>query len=111
VLVHLLEEKVFVQLWIHDTGATNHMSGSWVAFTDLDSAVCGIVCFSDASVAKIKGCGTILFLCKNGEHRLFFGVYYIMWLTENIVSVGQLDEAGFDIHIKEEAMMIHEPNR
>jgi hypothetical protein len=61
-------------------------------------------------VAKNKECGTILFLCKNGEHRLFSGVYYIMWLTENIVSVGQLDEAGYDIHIKMEAMMIHEPN-
>jgi hypothetical protein len=120
VLVHLHEEKVFVQLgakeerdaklWICDTGATNHMFGSWAAFTDLDSAVCGIVRFGDDSVAKIKGCGTILFLCKNGEHRLFLGVYYIMSLTENIVSIGQLDEVGYDIHIKEEAMMIHEPN-
>jgi hypothetical protein len=33
-----------------------------------------------------------------------------MWLIENIVSVGQLYEARYDIHIKEEAMMIHEPN-
>jgi hypothetical protein len=41
---------------------------------------------------------------------LFSGVYYIMWLIENIVSVGQLYEARYDIHIKEEAMMIHEPN-
>jgi hypothetical protein len=87
------------------------MSGSWAAFTDLDSAVCRIVHFGDDSVAKIKGCRTTLFLCMNGEHRLFSGVYYIMWLTENIVSIGQLDEAGYDIHIKEEAMMIHEPNR
>jgi hypothetical protein len=51
--VHLYEQRVFVQLgvkedqdakiWICDTGATNHMCGSWAAFADLDEAVRGIV--------------------------------------------------------------------
>jgi hypothetical protein len=46
-LVHLHEQKVFVQLgrreehdhrsWICDTGATNHMSGSRSAFAELDT--------------------------------------------------------------------------
>jgi hypothetical protein len=76
--VHLHEEKVFMQLgaeeehdskiWIYDTRATNHMLGSWAAFADLDTVVCGMVRFSDESVAQIEGCRSVLFMCKNGEH-------------------------------------------
>jgi hypothetical protein len=51
-------------------------------------------------MARIKGRGSILFLCKNGEHQSFDDVYYIPWLTTNIVSVGQLNEMSYDIHIK-----------
>jgi hypothetical protein len=118
--VHLHEEKVFVhlgakeerdaKLWICDTGATNHMSSSRAAFADLDSAVCGTVHFGDDFVARIEGCGTMLFLCKNGEHQSFSDVYYIPRLTVNIVSIGQLDEAGYDVHIKQGAMMVCEPS-
>jgi hypothetical protein len=119
-VVHLREEKVFIQLgakeerdakvWICDTGATNHMSGSRAAFADLELTVCGTVRFGDDSVAEIEGCGSVLFRCKNGEHREFAGVYYIPRLTANIMSVGQLDEAGYDVHIKEGTMSIREPS-
>jgi len=116
--VHLKEE-IFVQLrekeerdskvWICDTGATNHMSGSRVAFFDLDTSVCGTVRFGDDSVAEIEGRGSIQFQCKNGELRSFAGVYFIPRLTANIISVGQLDEAGYDVHIKEGMMCVREP--
>ncbi|CAA6674891.1 unnamed protein product [Spirodela intermedia] len=117
--IHLREEKVFAHLeeeelrdeeeWVVDTGATNHISGSRTAFTELDTKVLGTVRFGDDSVARIEGRGAIVFLCKNGEHRSFAGVYYIPRLTTNIVSVGQLDEAGYHIDIEKGAMKIHEP--
>jgi hypothetical protein len=117
--VDLREEKVFVQLgakeerdsksWICDTGATNHMTGSRAAFADLDTAVCGTVRFGDDSVGEIEGRGTVLFSCKNGEHRSFSGVYYIPRLTANIVSLGQLEEADYDIHLRRGGMEIREP--
>ncbi|CAA7408159.1 unnamed protein product [Spirodela intermedia] len=117
--IHLREEKVFAHLeeeelrdeeaWVVDTGATNHMSGSRTAFTELDTKVLGTVRFGDDSVARIEGRGAIVFLCKNGEHRSFAGVYYIPRRTTNIVSVGQLDEAGYHIDIEKGAMKIHEP--
>ncbi|CAA6659353.1 unnamed protein product [Spirodela intermedia] len=104
--IHLREEKVFAHLeeeelrdeeaWVVDTGATNHMSGSRTAFTELDTKVLGTVRFGDDSVARIEGRGAIVFLCKNGEHRSFAGV-------------GQLDEAGYHIDIEKGAMKIHEP--
>jgi hypothetical protein len=61
-------------------------------------------------MADIEGKVTVVFLCKNGERRMFAGVYYIPWLMANIVSVGQLDEAGYDVHIKEGKMNIRKPS-
>jgi hypothetical protein len=101
VVIH--EEKVFVQLgrpearkdvkiWIVDTGATNHMTGSRVMFINFDMRVRDTVRFRDDSVAEIEGRGIVEFIYKNGELRRFEGVYYIPKLTANIVSVGRLDE-------------------
>ena len=117
--IHLREEKAFAHLgerevrdeetWVLDTGATNHMTGSRTVFNELDTTVVGTVRFGDDSVARIEGKGAIVFLCKNCEHRSFAGAYYIPRLTTNIVSIGQLDEARYNINIKDGAMKVHEP--
>jgi hypothetical protein len=60
-------------------------------------------------MTEIEGRGVVEFLCKDGERRSFAGVYFIPRLTANIVSVGQLDEAEYDIHIKAGKMDIREP--
>ncbi|WVZ66256.1 hypothetical protein U9M48_015503 [Paspalum notatum var. saurae] len=113
--IQLEEKEVFIQLddegvretkqWVLDTGATNHMSGSRVAFAELDTDVCGTVRFGDNSVTRVEGCGTVLFICKNGEHQVLSNVYHIPCLTANIVSVGQLNEAGHEILINKEGVM------
>jgi hypothetical protein len=56
----------------------------------------------------IMGCTTILFMCKNGEHRALFNAYYILRLIVNIVNCGQLDESGFLIHIEGGFMRIRD---
>ena len=109
--VHLGERETRTEeTWVLDTSATNHMSGSREVFTELDTTMFGTVCFRDDSVARIEGKGAIVFLCKNGEHRSFVGAYYIPRLMTNIVSIGQLDEAGYHINIKDGAMKVHEPS-
>jgi hypothetical protein len=119
--VKLVEAKVYVVLgdgaerdskrWIFDTGASNHMTGIKEVFADLDFCVIGTVRFGDDSVVRIEGCGTILFACKNDEHRSLTNVYYIPRLTANIVSYGQLDEDGFQIYIKDGVMRIRDELR
>jgi transposase InsO family protein len=94
--------------WVLDTGATNHMTGSRSAFSDLDNGVVGTVRFGDGSVVNIEGRGTILFACKNGEHRTLANAYYIPRLTTNIISVGQLDEVGFEVLVKGGVMWIRD---
>jgi hypothetical protein len=108
--LEIREEKVFMQLgqpeagldatiWIVDTGATNHMTGSHAAFIDLDTRVRGTVRFSDDSAAEIEGRGKVEFVCKNGERRVFGGVLYIPKLSANIISAGRLDEEGYQVVI------------
>ncbi|XP_062182044.1 uncharacterized protein LOC133886315 [Phragmites australis] len=117
----LMEEKVFATFdaaddrdpkrWVLDTGATNHMTGSRAAFSDLDTGIVGMVHFGDGSVVKIEGRGTILFAYKNGEHRAFANVYFIPHLTANIISVGQLDEAGLQVLVEGGVMRVHDKER
>jgi hypothetical protein len=105
--MHLDEGKLFVQLgengggdgarWILDSGATNHMTGVRAVFSEIDLRVHGIVRFGDGSVTNIEGCGMILIKCKTGGHKALIGVYYIPRLKANIVSLGQMEEAGYKI--------------
>ena len=81
--------------WILDTGATNHMTGTRSVFSELDTGVCGLVKFGDGSVMGIEGRSTVIFKCKDGEHQELEGVYHILRLTANIVSLRQLDDEKF----------------
>ena len=65
------------QRWYLDFGASNHMTGSKEAFSELDGNVTGTVKFGDGSRVAIQVCDTIIFRCQNGEHRTLTDVYYI----------------------------------
>jgi len=65
------------QRWYLDSGASNHMTGSKEAFSELDGNVTGTVKFDADSRVAIRGRGTIIFRCQNGEHRALIAVYYI----------------------------------
>ena len=51
------------QRWYLDSGASNHMTGSKVAFSELNDDVTGTVKFGDGSRVVIRGRGTIIFRC------------------------------------------------
>ena len=120
-LLHLDEAKAHALLssgsggsdkidgWCLDTGATHHMTGRREFFSELDSNVRGSVKFGDASAVEIKGAGSVIFVAKNGEHRLLTGVYYIPALRNSIISLGQLDENGSRVEIKDGVLRIWDP--
>uniref|UniRef100_A0ACD6AP94 Uncharacterized protein n=1 Tax=Avena sativa TaxID=4498 RepID=A0ACD6AP94_AVESA len=87
------------EVWFLDTGATNHMTGSVDAFAELDRSVTGKVRFADSSVVDIHGRGTVVFAIDGGDHRAFTEVFFIPVLKSSVVSLGQLDESWYDIHI------------
>lgn len=49
--------------------------------------------------------------CKNDEHKLLTGVYYIPELHNNIISLGQLNEEGCKIMIHGGILYIYESNQ
>jgi hypothetical protein len=85
--------------WILDTGATNHMTGNRDALASLDESVRGAVRFSDGSMVEIQGIGAVTLAGRQDEHRVLTEVYFIPSLKCNIVSLGQLEEAGYRIEI------------
>jgi hypothetical protein len=116
--VHLVEEKVLDHFndevkkegkrWVPDSGASNHMSDMQEIFVELDTNIHGTVRFGDGSVVEIMGIGTILFVCRNGKHMALTGVYLIPKLTTNIMSLGQLDEIGYEVLIRDGVMEVHD---
>ena len=65
------------QRWYLYSGASNHMTGSKAAFSELDGGVMGLVWFGDGSMVEIRGHGTVMFQCQNGDHCGLMDVYYI----------------------------------
>jgi hypothetical protein len=96
--------------WCLDTDATHHMTSRREFFTELDSDVRGSVKFGDASGVEIKGVGSVIFVAESGEYRLLTGVYYISALRNSIISLGQLDESGSRVEIKDGVMRIWDRN-
>jgi hypothetical protein len=92
--------------WCLDTDTTHDITSRWEFFTELDSDVRGSIKFGDTSGVEIKGVGSVIFAAESGEHRLLTEVYYILALRSSIISLGQLDESGSRVEIKDGVMRI-----
>ena len=75
------------QRWYLDSGASNHMTGSKAAFSELDGDVTSTVKFGDGSRVTIRWRGTIIFRYQNGEDHALTDVYYIPQLRSSIISI------------------------
>jgi hypothetical protein len=75
------------------------MTGTRSALVHVNENVRGSVRFGDGSSVKIHGIGSMVKEGRHNEHKVLSGVYYIPKLKSNIVSLGQLEEAGCDIRM------------
>ncbi|GJS59774.1 hypothetical protein Tco_0654558 [Tanacetum coccineum] len=89
-------------VWYFDNDASNHMTGNYSYFSELDENITGRVRFGDGSCVSIKGKGSILFQGKNREQKLLKDVYYIPALQSNVITLGQATISGYDISIRDD---------
>ncbi|KAK8260665.1 hypothetical protein V6Z11_D13G134500 [Gossypium hirsutum] len=95
------EESNDANIWYLDNGESNHMCRCKEAFVKLDKKVKGNVSFGDFSKVQIQGKYIILISLKDGGHSLITNVYYVPKLKSNILSLEQLLERGYEIHMKD----------
>jgi hypothetical protein len=96
------------QRWYLDSDASNHITGSKVALSELDGNVTDTVKFGDGSRVAIQGRNTIIFRCQNGEHHALTDVYYIPQLRSSIIRIGLLDECGSEVLFKDGILRIRD---
>jgi len=77
------------------------MTGMISVLSNIDQTVHGSVRFGDESTVSIEGIGSMVMTGKNGEHKVLTNVYYIPKLQSNIISLGQLEEAGCKVVLED----------
>ena len=84
------EERCSLDLWLLDSGCSNHMTGNKSLFSSLDSFVVTNIKRGDEFLVLTKGKGTIPVLTEHKEKNFIHEVFYVPHLTINLISIGQL---------------------
>lgn len=82
--------------WLLDTGCSNHLSGKKELFSDLDESFQTTVKLSDNSRLAVLGKGKIAIRLKDRSLNYISDVFYAPGICQNLWSVGQLAEKGYD---------------
>ena len=91
-----------------DTCASGHMTGGKDLIYDIDDSCKGTVRSRDGSRISIEGKGKIVLNSKDDTHIILKNVFYTPSLKANILSLGRLDEEGYDIRLHKGFLNIHD---
>lgn len=92
-------EDIQENTWYLDTGCSNHMSGDKTIFSELDESFHNTVKFGDNSTIAVMGKGEVTLKMNEGSIHTISNVLYVPDLKTNLLSVGQLQEKGYEISI------------
>ena len=99
-MVCYASEETRQNLWYLDTGCSNHMCVDKKAFSELDESFRNTVKFGDNSVVSVMGKGNVTLHDKDNSFHTISNVFYVPDLKTNLLSIGQLQEKGYEISIK-----------
>ncbi|GKV47925.1 hypothetical protein SLEP1_g54775 [Rubroshorea leprosula] len=87
-------------LWYLDTSCSNHMCGDKAAFSTLDESFRDNVKFGDNSKVSVRGRGQVTIQIRGNAAQTISNVLYLPELKTNLLSIGQLQEKGYEVIIK-----------
>ena len=87
-------------LWLLDSSCTNHMSPCLFIFRSLEKSCITQVKIGNGELLAVKGKGTAAVKSISGI-KLLENVLYVPEIAYNLLSVGQLIEAGFSLLFEE----------
>ncbi|KAM2595341.1 hypothetical protein TB2_039913 [Malus domestica] len=98
-------------VWYLDSGASNHMCGKKEFFAKLKDGPYGSVSLGDSSKLPVKGKGKIKIIQKDGKEEYIYDTYYIPGMKSNILSIGQLLQKGYVIHMEDMFLTLRNARR
>lgn len=103
-----MKEETQQNMWYLDTGCSNHMCGEKEAFSNLDESFRSSVKFGDNSKISVIGKGKVTIQTKGNSTHTIANVLFVPDLKTNLLSVGQLQEKGCEIFIKDGVCQIQD---
>jgi len=97
-------------IWFLDSGCSNHITGDKTWFIELDEKFKHSVRLGNSSKMAVEGKGNVRFEVE-GITQTVSNVYFIPNLTNNLLSIGQLQEKRLVILIKEGTCRIYHQQR
>jgi transposase InsO family protein len=86
-----------LESWVLDSGASFHSCGDAEIMEHYTSGSFGKVYLADDEALEIIGKGDVRVKTPNGSTLTLHGVRHIPGLKRNLLSVGQLDEEGYEV--------------
>ena len=105
---HLLEDKHSEDIWLLESGCSNHMTGNKNLLSSLDASITSEIMLGDRTSIKAEGKGIVPILTKQNQNKYISYVYYVPQLKHNLISVGQLMEHGYDVLFQKNTCYIYD---
>ncbi|XP_062113573.1 uncharacterized protein LOC133824638 [Humulus lupulus] len=103
-----VKDETQQNMWYLDNGCSNHMCGDKKAFYELDELFRTTIKFGDNSTIYVMGKGRVTIQTKENSTHTISNALYVPNLKTNLLSVGQLQEKGYAISIKDGVCQIQD---
>ena len=83
-----MAEEKNEDIWLLNSGCSNHMTGNIAMFSMLDENVKSQVTLGIDNKVSVMGKGGVIFLTEKRENKSISDVYYVPGMECNILSIG-----------------------
>ena len=102
----LVNEETQQNMWYLDTGCSNYMCGDKKVFSELDKLFNNTVKSGNNSTVFVMAKGKVITQTKGNSTHTISNVLFVPDLKTNLLNMGQLQEKGYEIFIKDEVCLV-----